>query len=415
MSIYSYIAIILTLAIIVSYINHRFIKLHTTIAVMVAALLISVIVCIVGKLGFHKAHESLMLFVVHMKFHELVMNFMLGLLLFAGSLTINLTDLKSQKWEVGILSFISTVCSAFIIGSVLYLILSLIGVPMGFAYCMLFGSLISPTDPIAVLAIFKEVHAPKKLETAVTAESLFNDGVGVVLFITAYQVAYASNSVSFWSVILLFLQEAAGGIVYGIVFGWILCVLLKTLRDIKLEILLTITLVIGAYTLAQAILISGPLAMVTAGIFVANYKRHVVLPPLSRQYLETVWEIIDELLNTVLFLLLGFEILIVHYDWRKVVVSLLVIALVLVTRFITVAVPMTLLNPWREKIPYAISILTWGGLRGGLAVSLALALPKGDVRSWVLALTYAVVLFSVIVQGTTIKPLVKFSKKSTHN
>lgn len=411
MTVYSYIAIILTLAIIVSYINQRFIKMQTTIAVMVAALIISVVLTISGKLGFHTIHNHITNMVLKMQFHDLVMNFMLGLLLFAGALTINLSRLRSQKWEIAILAIFSTIASAFIIGSILYVLLRLFNVNINFVYCVLFGSLISPTDPVAVLATFKQFNAPKKLETAVVAESLFNDGVAVVLFMTAYHAAYSGNPVTTWGVILLFAREAVGGIIFGAVFGWILCLLLKPLRDIKLEILLTIILVIGAYTLAQDIVISGPLAMVIAGIFVANYKRHEIVSPLSRQYLETIWEIIDELLNTVLFLLLGFEILIVHYDWRKIVISIIVIALVLITRFVTVAVPMKMLQPWREKIPFTISILTWGGLRGGLAVALALALPEGEVRSWLLALTYAVVLFSIIIQGTTIKYLVKFTNK----
>lgn len=413
MSMLTTISIILFIAIIISYINHRFIRLHTTIAMMAAALIISIILLILSHAGFNHFHDELRQIISQIHFHNLVMNFMLGLLLFAGSMTINFGHLNQQKWEVGILALIGTVASAFIIGIALYYILIAFGVHIGFAYCMLFGSLISPTDPIAVLAIFKEVGAPKSLETAVSSEALFNDGVGVVLFITAYHVAYAHETISSSGIILLFLREAIGGLVYGIIFGYLLCLLLRPLRDMKLEIMLSIVLVISAYTLAQSLEISGPLAMVAAGIFVANFKRDQILLPLSRHYMENIWEMIDELLNTVLFLILGFEILVVNYDWKKILVSLCVIALTLIVRFVTVATPMTILRPWRQKIPYAISIFTWGGLRGGLAVALALALPAGDIRSWILALTYAVVLFSILIQGTTIKPLVRLTRRSS--
>jgi len=407
----SYIIILVCAAVMIGYVNHRFIGLHTTIATMVSALVISLIMLFLSRVGLSSWHIALRHFVESLHFHQLVMNFMLGLLLFAGALTINLNLLKAQKWEIALLALVGTILSAFIIGGILYGLLHLIGLPLDFAYCMIFGSLISPTDPIAVLAIFKQLHAPQKLETAVAAESLFNDGVGVVLFITAYHVAFTGENVSTVSVLGLFLREAVGGIIFGIVFGWILCQLLRPLRDIKLEVILSVGLVIGAYSLAQKLEISGPLAMVAAGIMVANYKRHLTLLPLSRHYLETIWEMIDEVLNMVLFLMLGFEILIVHYDWRKLVITLIMIAATLLTRYVIVAIPMTALRPWREKIPYTISILTWGGLRGGLAVALVLALPQGEVRSWLLALTYGIVLFSILVQGTTIKWLISSSKR----
>ena len=411
MSLFNTVAIILFIAMVITYINHRFIKLHTTIATMAAALIVSIIISLLNHIGLHEYHHEVREFVAHIDFHKLVMNFMLGLLLFAGSLTIDLTQLKQQRLEIGVLAFVSTIASAFIIATVLYYLLQLFGVPMGYAYCLLFGSLISPTDPIAVLAIFKQVGAPKNLETAVSAEALFNDGVGVVLFITAYHVAFGGGHVHAGDVIWLFCREAIGGLIYGIVFGYILCVLLRPLRDMKLEIMFSIIMVIAAYALAQSIEISGPLAMVAAGIFVANFRRHETLLPLSRHYMENIWEMIDEILNTVLFLLLGFEILVVNYDWTKIIVSLCVIALTLLVRYLVVALPMTALRPWRQKIPYSISILSWGGLRGGLAVALALALPAGEIRSWILALTYAVVVFSILVQGTTIKPLVRLSRR----
>jgi len=278
---------------------------------------------------------------------------------------------------------------------------------LNFAYCMLFGSLISPTDPIAVLSIFKEIGAPKKLETLVSAEALFNDGVGVVLFITSLSVAFTTTHPTVVTVLSLFFREAIGGIIYGLIMGWLLCWLIKPIQDRNIEILLTIALVTGGYTFAQSILISGPLAMVTAGIFLANYKRDVIMLPKNRAALNNFWELIDELLNTVLFLLLGFEVLVIHTTAMHVLVALIMIPLVLLVRYITVVIPIAFIKPWRKSMPYTISILTWGGLRGGLAVALALSIPKGDVRSWILTLTYAVVVFSILVQGTTMKSLAK--------
>jgi monovalent cation:H+ antiporter, CPA1 family len=407
MTVYAYSAIIITLAVIICYLNHRFIKLQATIAIMASALLLSIILIILNLLGLTVIHAEVVTFFQHLDFNALVMDFMLGVLLFAGALTIDLSHFKSQKVEIGVLTCVSTIASAFLVAGGMYYLLQLMGFYLNFAYCMLFGSLISPTDPIAVLSIFKEIGAPKKLETLVSAEALFNDGVGVVLFITSLSVAFTTTHPTVVSVLTLFFREAVGGIIYGLIMGWLICWLIKPIQDHNVEILLTIALVTGGYTFAQSILISGPLAMVTAGIFLANYKRNETMLPKNRAVLNNFWEIIDELLNTILFLLLGFEVLVIHTTAMNILVALIMIPLVLFVRYITVVIPIAFIKPWKKSMPYTVTILTWGGLRGGLAVALALSIPKGDVRSWILTLTYAVVVFAILVQGTTMKKIAK--------
>jgi monovalent cation:H+ antiporter, CPA1 family len=411
MGVFAYSSIIITVAVIISYLNHRFIRLQATIAIMSSALLLSLILIILDAFGINVLHGDIIRFFRHLDFHALVMNFMLGLLLFAGALTIDLTHFKSQKVEIAVLTSISTIASAFLVAAGTYYLLQWMGFHFAFVYCMLFGSLISPTDPIAVLAIFKKLHTPKKLETLVSAEALFNDGVGVVLFVTTLSVAFSTTHPTVGGVLTLFFKEAVGGIAYGLVLGWLLCWLIKPIYDHKVEILLTIALVTGGYTFAQSIGISGPLAMVTSGIFIANYQRDVVMTVKNREMLNAFWELIDELLNTVLFLLLGFEILAIHFTTLRVVAALAIIPLVLLIRYVTVAIPIACLRPWRRSIPYTISILTWGGLRGGLAVALALSIPVGGVRAWIVTLTYAVVVFSIVIQGTTMTSLAKLAGK----
>jgi CPA1 family monovalent cation:H+ antiporter len=378
---------------------------------MTSALLISILFLILSKLGMSFSHDQIMLFMAKVKFSQLVMHFMLGLLLFAGALTIDLSHLREEKVEIAILTIISTVVSAFLVAFLVYGLLHLLGIPLKFVYCMLFGSLISPTDPIAVLALFKKLGIPKRLETIVSAESLFNDGVGVVLFLTTFKLAFAGVPATIPNVMGLFLQEAAGGVVYGLVVGFVIYWLLRPINDSKVEILLTLALVFGSYTFAQAIGISGPLAMVVAGIFVANYKRSEAMSVSNRAQLNNFWELVEEVLNTILFLLLGFELLIIHFDLASVTAAILVIPLVLLVRYITVALPITIIKPWRQHTPYTISILTWGGLRGGLAVALALLIPPGHIRDVILTYTYAVVLFAILVQGNTMTRYVKLANR----
>src|SRR3990167_5354142 len=371
---YTNITLIITLAALLSYLNHRFIHLVPSIAIMAFTLLLSMLLLIGAEFNFPFNHIEFKQFVDSMHFQQLVINVLLGLLLFAGALTIDLSDLKKQKFEIALLSFVSTLASTFIIASCTYFIFPLFRIHMDFVYCLLFGSLISPTDPIAVLTIFKRLGASKKLTTIISAESLFNDGVGVVLFLTSLFIISSGHPPTVKHITLLFFGEAAGGVVYGLVLGWIGYHLIRSTDDVRVETLLTIAIATGGYTLAQTLIVSGPLAMVVTGIFIANYRRHEPQAIQHRTELNHFWELTEELLNTILFLLLGLELFVIQLNDLWLYLAVLTIFIVLIARYLTVALPLSMRSPWRKHTPYTITILTWGGLRGGLAVALALSI-----------------------------------------
>lgn len=405
---YTLTAIVLSLAVLIAIINHHTIKLQMTIAIMAGSLLISLFLLILEHIGFSNIaiHTKELLLETH--FHRLLINGMLSFLLFAGALTIDFEHFKNQIWEIGILATITTIFSTGLIGVALYALLPLFHINMPLLFCFLFGALISPTDPIAVLATFKEVNAPKKLETCVAGESLFNDGVGIVIFLTLYQLTFNGAPITFSSVSQLFLQQAIGGIGFGLILGFLAKKLITLAQDHRIAILITLAIVTGGYNLALTLSVSGPLAMVVAGIFVANTTRSDNVS--GQDILHLFWEIIDDILNAVLFLLIGFELLVIHVSWGNSLLALSAIPLVLLARLVTVAIPMKLLQLTRTPEPFTITILTWGGLRGGLAVALALSLPSSSYRDLILLMTFAVVAFAIIIQGITIKPLAKLAK-----
>lgn len=408
---YTLAAIIMTIAVFIGYINHRFIKMQSTIAIMTGSLILSLLFLLIQSSGLTDLADKTKTLIISTNFQSLLMNGLLSFLLFAGSLTIDLNRLKTQKWTIGLLASVSTIASALIVGTLLYYFLPLLHLSLPYLMCLLFGALISPTDPIAVLATFKEIDAPKDLTVCVAGESLFNDGVGVVIFVTLYELAFNGSPVSFSNVTMLFLQQAIGGIAYGALLGLFANYLIKSVTDYTIAILITLAIVTGGYTLALHLDISGPLAMVVAGIFVGNKTRKIAAENM-RQMLETFWEVIDEILNAVLFLLIGFELLTLKASPQQFVAILLVIPLVLLIRLVTVSIPIKFIHlRKRRRRPYMIRILTWGGLRGGLAVALALSLPPSPHRDFILALTYGVVAFAVIVQGLTIKPLARLANE----
>jgi monovalent cation:H+ antiporter, CPA1 family len=412
MDLYGIVSITATFAILIAYINHRFIKIQTTIAIMSSSLLVALLLIALSKFfGLHTLQQIIAKTLMSLDFEKLLINGMLSFLLFAGALSIDLHTLAAQKWEIFTLATFSTIASTFIIGVATYYFLPLLNIHLDLIYCMLFGALISPTDPIAVLATFKQLNVPKKLSTTVAGESLFNDGVGIVIFLTLYYIAFASELPTPQSVLLLFLQQAVGGVVYGAVLGFLGSWLIKYADDYKIEILLTIAVASGGYALAQYLGISGPLAMVVAGIIIGTWGRSYAMTHQAQDLLDEFWELIDELLNCVLFLLIGFELLIVTNGYHFLYASLGAIIIVLLARTITVIVPMSIFQIWRQYSRYTNAILIWGGLRGGLAVALALSLPAGPYRELILAMTYAVVAFSVIIQGITIAPLAKLVKE----
>lgn len=406
MTIYTLIASFLTVAIALSYLNACFLKMPMAIAMMSAALVFSLLFIILGKVpSLNPIEQHLLTILQGINFHTLLMKGMLSFLLFAGGLSIDLEYLLQKKWEIGLLASISTIASTFLIGTGIFFIFYGIGLPLPWLYAFLFGALISPTDPIAVLALFKSLKAPANLRVLLEGESLFNDGVGIVLFITLYQMLMQGSTPSFGETIFLFLREAIGGLLYGYVLAKIIILLMKSLEDFTMHILLTFLIVTGGYSLADTLGISGPLAMVVAGICIARYIKNTP----HAQTIHQFWEIIDELFNAVLFFLIGMELIVLPINWSLWWLGLLIIPFVLGIRFLTVAIPLATLHRHKKSYWSLVSLLTWGGLRGGLAIALALSLPNSNpYRAYLIGLCYAVVCFSILIQGMTVKPLIQY-------
>ena len=400
-------AILITVSALFSFINHRFIKLPNAIGLMLISLVVSLLFLAAGKLGWGHLESQAHFLLSSIDFNETLMQGMLSFLLFAGALHINLGDLAKQKWAISSLATVGILTSTFLVGGASYYVLDMFGIHLDFIYCLLFGSLISPTDPIAVLGILKSAHAPKSLETKIAGESLFNDGMAVVVFIVLLGIATGGHDVTIGHIALLFLEEAFGGVLFGFAIGWLTYQLLKQVDNYQVEILLTLALVMGGYALASAIHTSGPIAVVVAGLLIGNQGRMLAMSENTREHLDTFWELIDEILNAVLFVLIGLEVLVLPFTKDVILTSLAMIPLVLLARLISVGLPINLLRLRREFTHGAVTVLTWGGLRGGVSVALALSLPAGEPREIILAITYAIVVFSIVVQGLTIGRLVK--------
>lgn len=406
MGIFDISACLITLAAIFGYVNHRFIKLPTTIGVMLISLVFSVVLLLVGQVSPGLINNANAL-VGSIEFDKAVLNGMLSFLLFAGALHVDLDDLSSQKWVITILASFGVVASTFIVGTLVYYSLPILGIEgVSYLYCLLFGSLISPTDPVAVLGILKKVGVPASLETKITGESLFNDGVGVVVFLAILGPAahHAESGVS--EIAHLFLMEAGGGLLLGGVFGGLAYYFLKSIDNYQVEVLITLALVMGVYSLAMALHMSGPLAMVVAGLMIGNHGRRLAMSDMTRDHLDKFWELIDEILNAVLFVLIGLEVLILELSNKALMMAVLAVPIVLFARYVSVLIPIAMFRKKRQFTKGVLPILTWGGLRGGISVALALAIPAGDERDLFLTMTYVMVIFSIAVQGMTLKPLI---------
>ena len=414
LTLFQHLAILTTITALLSYINHRFVKMPTAIGLMVLTMVGAVLLIVLKAVGVDiEAHVHP--FVTSIDFETVLMDSMLGFLLFAGALHVSIDSLMDRKYAIGILATVGVVTSTVLIGALVYGLSRVMGLEMAWIHCLLFGALISPTDPIAVLAILKKANASEGIETKLAGESLFNDGVAVVLFIALLDIAKASQggdpTESHGAGMLLwhFLKDAGGGLLLGLISGYLVYRLLKTIDNYQVEVLLTVALVAGGYALAQELHVSGPLAMVVAGLMIGNHGRQLAMSPKVVEHLDTFWEMIDELLNALLFVLIGLEVLILTLDGRFLLAGVITIPICLAVRFVCVAVPITLLRQKKEFSPNTIKILTWAGLRGGIAVALALAIPADDhtPRELILTMTYVVVAFSIVVQGLTVKYLIK--------
>lgn len=401
MTIFEITSILITLAAVASYLNHRFVRLPTTIGLMVIALLMSLAFVILGKLGLVEFSHATT-FMRSIDFSATLLHGMLAFLLFAGGLHVNLSDLASQKVPVAVLSTVGVIIATFATGLLFWQSMQWLGFDLPFIYALLFGALISPTDPIAVLGILKNAGAPKSLETKITGESLFNDGVGVVIFLTILGIVVSGQQPEPSEIALFLLEETVGGIGLGLSLGWVVYRLLRSVDNYQVEILLTLALAAGGYTLAEAIHVSAPIAIVTAGLLIGNQGRTFAMSEKTREHLDPFWELIDEILNAVLFVLMGLEVLTLALDWNTLAAGLIAIVVVLMARFVSVALPMLVMRLQRQFTRGAIKALTWGGLRGGISIALALSLPLSPHRDLILAVTYIVVVFSVLVQGLTL-------------
>ena len=402
MELYYSFSVLIVLASFFAYLNLRYLKLPSTIGIMIIAMATSVLLVIAGNIFpsiFHGFSELLL----DVDFTEVLMGAMLNFLLFAGAIHINLKDLREQRGPIVVFSTVSVIISTFAVGAMLFYIAPLIGIHLPFIYCLLFGALISPTDPIAVLGILKEAKVRKSLETKVAGESLFNDGVAVVVFAVILQLAEGSDvDLNFGNVAWLLIKEAGGGTILGILLGLGASNAMRKIDDYKVSVLITLSVVMGGYLIAHAIHISGPLTMVAAGLVIGNYGKRTSMSATTKDYLNKFWELVDDILNAILFLFIGFELLIIKSIPSNWHIGLICIVIVLIARFVSIYIPV-LLVPFRNKFSSGtIKILVWGGLRGGVSIALALSIAEGPQKKVLLAATYFVVVFSIIVQGLSI-------------
>ncbi|QXV64064.1 sodium:proton antiporter [Mucilaginibacter sp. 21P] len=411
MGISEIISITVVLAALFAYINNRIIKWPPTIGIMVMSLCCSIILAVWGNYHPFLPDKALLL-VESINFRDVLLKFMLSFLLFAGAIHIDTDQLRKERWPVLALSTIGTVISTAVVGITTFYLFSLFNIHIPFIYCLLFGSVISPTDPIAVLAILKEAKIPSSLELKISGESLFNDGIAVVIFVTLLDAAGTGSTIDALSVAKLFLQEAVGGILFGALLGYTGYYALKPIDDYKVEVLVTVAIVMGGYLLAGLLHVSGPLAMVVAGLLIGNKVKRQAMSKISRDYLGKFWELIDEILNAILFLLIGLEMLIIKINTTILIIGAISIITVLFARWLAVFVPINLLKLKIKFERNAVTILTWGGLRGGLSVALALSLGPQMYREEFVLITYIIVVFSILVQGLTIG---SFTKKLLRN
>ena len=423
MNVLDFITILIVLAAFFLLMNVKFLKLPSTIGLMIMALSLSLFI-IFGEKVFSALEEMATSLMTEYDFSEVLFQVMLSFLLFAGALEMDLGKLGEEKWMILILATVGTLISTFIVGTVMFYVLPLVGIPLDYIYCLLFGALISPTDPIAVLAMIKKSRVSKNLESQIGGESLFNDGIGVVVFLTILSIAVptAHGATTPLGVGLLFGQEVLGGIALGAIFGYLGLKLLILIDNehTEIEVLVTLSMVLGGASIASMLHLSGPLAMVVMGLFVGNKGRSTELSDAAGEYVYKFWHLMDEAMNAILFILIGMQIIVIQWKIDYIIAALIAIVVVLGARFLGVGIPVTIYR-MRAKVPqYTVRILTWSGLRGGISVALALSLYQ-SVRDGSIAagtvdlitvMTYCVVLFSIVVQGLTVKKLFAKAEKN---
>ena len=403
MELYYSFSVLIVLASCFAYINHRFIRLPSTIGIMIMAIIVSILIRFAGKNIFPEATREIFTLISGLDFTQVLMGAMLNFLLFAGAIHVSFADLRKQRLPVITFSTISVIISTFVIGGILYYAAPLFDVHLPFLICLLFGALISPTDPIAVLGILKKARVSKSLETKIAGESLFNDGIAVVLFAVILQLTQSSDTdISLGSISWLLAKEALGGLLLGVVLGLSASKAMQGIDDYIVSVLITLSVVMGGYLIAHSIHISSPLTMVAAGLIIGNYGKKVAMSEITKDYLTKFWELIDEILNAVLFLFIGFELLLIPDFETYWIISLIAIFIVLFARFVSIWIP-SLIVPFKPKLSRgSLTMLVWGGLRGGVSIALVLSINASDYKELLLEMTYFVVVFSIIVQGLTV-------------
>lgn len=400
-------AILITLAAAFSYINIRTLKLPSGIALMLMGTFAALVVIVTGHTSPAFSHY-VTYEISRIDFSEFLLGMLLSFLLFAGSMHVRFGDLKVQAKPIIGFATLGTLVSTALMGTGLHYLLLLLHIPVPYIYCLIFGALISPTDPVAVMGILGKSNLPKSIQTIITGESLFNDGIGVVIFATLLQVAAKGiENVSGWAIALLFVREAAGGIVAGLAIGYIGYRMMKRIDHFQTEILISLAMVMGGYSLCHYLHVSGPLAMVIAGLLTGNIGRKVAMSDTTRDYLEKFWEVTDEILNAVLFMLIGLEMVIIPFDWSLLTIGLVAACLLLVVRYLSLWIPSTLLSLRKSLGNASLKLMTWGGLRGGISLALALSLPNEGYKGILVSITFTIVLFSVLAQGLSIGRLFK--------
>jgi CPA1 family monovalent cation:H+ antiporter len=406
------ITILVFISAVFGYINVRFLKLPNTIGLMLITIVFTLAVFVISYFDATLLNAEKYI-ITQIDFKTVLLDIMLSFLLFAGALHTNFEQLKIQRWPILSFATIGVLTSTFLVGTATYYLLQILGMNIQYVYCLLFGALISPTDPIAVLGILKKAGAPKKLETKIVGESLFNDGVGVVVFLTIYQFASPGEGhTGVVDIMKLFGLEVIGGIALGLALGWITYRLMRSIDDYDIEVIITLAAVMGGTVLAQKFHLSAPLAMVTAGLMVGNDTiRDSAMSEITETYVDKFWELIDILLNTILFVLIGMEILVLTFDGKYILAGLLAVPTVLICRYISLLLPINFYKNRLDFVPNTTLIMTWGGLRGGISIALALGLTEVMERDLFLVITYVVVVFSIIVQGLTVGKLVNKLKE----
>ena len=408
-------AIILVCVSIFGYINHKYLQLPLTVGLVLIALISGLGVLMIDSvLPFLNISSTLRVWLGEIDFNRTLMNGMLSFLLFAGALHVDLSGLMKSKLHVSILATFGVMLSTFINGTCFYYISLFAGFNIDYIYCLIFGVIVTPTDPVAVLGLLKRLNVPKRLESIIGGESLFNDGVAVVIFSVLLTIAFGSSTghgghevMDANAILGLFVKEAFGGALLGMIAGYFTFLLLKSMDDYILEVIATLALVTGAYSIALNLHISGPIAMVVAGVFIGNTGRQFAMSEKTRAHVTDFWHIIDEILNAALFVLIGFEVIVLSSDLSILGISVICVFVAVVARLLAVSIPLNLLNPIIAKEKGEILILTWAGLRGGISIALALSLPDMEIKPIIVTATYAVVVFSILIQGLTIERLIK--------